>query len=413
MVIQKHGLVQGDYSHLFNQQVLDLVYSRHKLTHLKPGEFIFVETAQDEHYYIIKDGQVEVLAGGEEIEESLIGIWGRGELISEILFMDQGGRTTCRARAVDEVVLVEMGREEFVAFLAESPDLPVDVVKNLCQQVNEAHHRVIANLLQKNEQLQKAYEALRVAQAQIIENEKVEIELKNAHKIQMGILPRESPLIPGYDFCARVLPMRSIGGDFFDFIPLGNTRMGVAIGDVSGHGIPAALFMALTVTLLRAEACHICSPVEVLMNVNRQLLQYNEEGMFVTLLYGFLDTLTGEFDFVRAGHELPILYSTQGNLVEVQMEPGQPLGLFDFPTLSEQVIVLEKGGTLLLYTDGANEAVNLNDEMFGHEGLISEVKKRLHQTAKEICDGLLNSITAHRGEAAPSDDVTLMCIRAL
>ena len=248
-------------------------------------------------------------------------------------------------------------------------------------------------------------------QEQVIEKEKMERELQVAHKIQMSILPRRQPQVDGFDFGALVVPMQMIGGDFYDFIPLGNDKLGIAIGDVSGHGVPAALFMALTVTLLRAEACRTCSPGEVLQSVNRQLMRFNDESMFVTILYGVLDMLTGKFDYVRAGHELPVLFTNQGSMAEGSLEPGQALGLFNTPLLSEQVIHIQKGVALLLYTDGVTEAVSCEDEMFGMERLKRVIRKHHHQSAQAICERVMEQVTLHRGEAAQNDDVTLVCIR--
>jgi sigma-B regulation protein RsbU (phosphoserine phosphatase) len=171
--------------------------------------------------------------------------------------------------------------------------------------------------------------------------------------------------------------------------------------------------MALTVTLLRAEACRTCSPGDVLSSVNQQLIRFNDEGMFVTILYGVLDILTGEFIYVRAGHEQPVLYTDRGRLIEVSLEPGQPLGLFSAPILSEQMIHIQQGITLLLYTDGVTESVNAEDEMFGTEHLRAVVGKYNHQSAQTICERVLEGVNLHRGEASQSDDVTLLCVRTI
>jgi sigma-B regulation protein RsbU (phosphoserine phosphatase) len=145
-----------------------------------------------------------------------------------------------------------------------------------------------------------------------------------------------------------------VGGDFYDFISLDDRRLGIAIGDVSGHGVPAALFMALTVTLLPAEACRDCSPSEVLRAVNHQLLNVNSEGLFVTVLYGVLDRTTGEFTYARAGHESPIHCLATGELIVPDLGPGQLLGFWGDVRLSEQSISLAPGSTLMLYTDGGD-----------------------------------------------------------
>jgi len=144
------------------------------------------------------------------------------------------------------------------------------------------------DLQEKNRQLAQAYEELKAAQAQLIEKEKLESELKIAREIQRNILPRSKPQISGLDFGMLIEPMASVGGDFFDYIELDQERVGLVVGDVSDHGVPAAIFMALTYSLLRAEALRATSPGETLRAVNRQLLNMNSSSMFVTVLYGIL-----------------------------------------------------------------------------------------------------------------------------
>jgi len=344
-------------------------------------------------------------------EERLLGVWEAGEFISEMILMNLDGQFTTIARAVDQVQLIEMTRKDFDDLLRRQPGLAYEIVKSLSLRINASQDRVVHDLQERNNQLKLAYEELKAAQIQIIEKERMESELKVAHNIQMSILPHSFPHLDGYDFGALVSPMHDIGGDFYDFIPLGENRLGIAIGDVSGHGVPAALFMGLTVTLLRAEACRNCSPAEVLASVNSQLRRWNAEGMFVTIFYGVLNISSGEFDYVRAGHQLPIFYSSMGSMVEMCLEPGQPLGLFNTPILTAQTINLNNGGTLLLYTDGVTEALSPNDEVFGEKRLIKAVKKFYKNPAQEICERIFKQVMTHRGDAAQSDDVTLVCIQ--
>jgi sigma-B regulation protein RsbU (phosphoserine phosphatase) len=170
--------------------------------------------------------------------------------------------------------------------------------------------------------------------------------------------------------------------------------------------------MALTVTLLRAEACHDCSPQEVLRGVNRQLLNMNNEGMFVTVLYGVLHRTTGEFTFVRAGHELPLLCRPDGELVEPDLSRGQILGLFTDPVLQEQTVKLTPNSTLLLYTDGVIEAVDAHAEMFGDERLRRAVSANRAAPAQVMCERILEQVTAHTRAVSQHDDITLVSVQA-
>jgi phosphoserine phosphatase RsbU/P len=235
-----------------------------------------------------------------------------------------------------------------------------------------------------------------------------------AHRIQMGLLPRDLPRPAGYDVGALIVPMSAIGGDFYDFIPLDHGRLGIAIGDVSGHGVPAALFMALTMTLLRAEACRDSAPRDVLRHVNRQLVILNSEGMFVTVLYGVLDLATGVFDFVRAGHEAPLVCSGSGGVVEAPLQRSQFLGAWDEPVLAAQTLTVPAGGTLLLFTDGVTEAPapGAEDDLFGKPRLRALLCSAGAVGAQAVCETVLQHVSAHSGGAAPSDDITLVCVRA-
>src|SRR5262249_45391430 len=152
-------------------------------------------------------------------------------------------------------------------------------------------------------------------------------------------------------------------------IPLGADALGIVVGDVSDKGVPAAIFMALTSSLLHAEAVRADSPHEALQNVNRLLLDMNDTGMFVTMLYGVLNRTTRELTYVGAGHELPILFDANGERVQLAYGRGQPLGLLAAPLLDEQSVTIPTGGTLLLYTDGVTEAMDVQGAQFGLERL--------------------------------------------
>jgi sigma-B regulation protein RsbU (phosphoserine phosphatase) len=228
----------------------------------------------------------------------------------------------------------------------------------------------------------------------------------------MSILPSSFPIIAGYDFGARVVPMTAVGGDFYDFINLGENTLGVAVGDVTDHGVPAALLMALTVTLLRAESRREASPRDVLLSINRHMLEMDETGMFVTLLYGILDYRSGEFTYARAGHEIPILFDAHGNTVDLERQKGQPVGLFTEPLFDEQQLKIPSDGMLFLYSDGATDACDENDSRYGLENLQAALHGYREENAKTICESVWQSLVAHRGKALQQDDVTLLAVKA-
>jgi sigma-B regulation protein RsbU (phosphoserine phosphatase) len=227
----------------------------------------------------------------------------------------------------------------------------------------------------------------------------------------LSILPLRVPQKPGYDFGARLLRMSSIGGDFYDFIPLGPDLLGIAIGDVAGHGVPAALIMAVTMAVLRAEGCQGCSPCEALARVNRELLKLSGKQMFVTLLYGVLDTRSGAFLYTRAGHEPPLLLSPAGASF-LEDARGSLLGVFDEPTLVEATIQIEPGSALVLYTDGVVEARNGAGEFLAEQRFAQIAGQHVHRGAQAVCDGVTAAVAAFSSTRLQQDDITVLCIQS-
>jgi sigma-B regulation protein RsbU (phosphoserine phosphatase) len=227
------------------------------------------------------------------------------------------------------------------------------------------------------------------------------------------MLPRALPRMPCFDIGARMVAARMVGGDFYDVFPLGPDRLGVVIGDVSGKGMPAALFMALVSNVLRVEALRgDTTPEQVLRIVNRHLLSRDAHSMFVTVLYGVLCRETHEFTFVRAGHEMPLLLDADGTLLTPSMGRGHVLGLFPNPQLDVQTIRLPTGGTLLLYTDGVNEAMDADNQLFGLERIVAAVRDACELSAQQLCDQLMQEVTAYYSPATQADDITLVAVRA-
>jgi serine phosphatase RsbU (regulator of sigma subunit) len=169
--------------------------------------------------------------------------------------------------------------------------------------------------------------------------------------------------------------------------------------------------MALTATLLRVEAQRSGSPKNVLIEVNRLLLDMNEAGMFVTLLYGILDCKKNTFHYARAGHELPLVMNPHGKWENVGQAVGQPLGLFDEPLIDEQTLDLPSDSLLLLYTDGVPNALDKQNQRFGLENFLGAISGEKNQPAQELCTQVLEVMDAFRGEEDPYDDVTLVAVK--
>lgn len=240
---------------------------------------------------------------------------------------------------------------------------------------------------------------------------KLEHELSVASEIQKSMLPRSIPHQEGFDFHATMLPAKSVGGDFFDFIPLGDNSLGIAIGDVSDKGVPAALFMAMVRSLLRAEA-HPGRPAQrVLRSINSHLMDMNDKGMFVTILYGVLDASSREFHYVRAGHEVPVFYDGNDSFKQLPKTRGQALGVFDDIVLEEQSVYLPKDSLLLLCSDGITDAPDHLNSTFGYGGVIRTIKESIHLSASHICEALIKAVKTHQSDSLQYDDITTVIIK--
>jgi serine phosphatase RsbU (regulator of sigma subunit) len=239
----------------------------------------------------------------------------------------------------------------------------------------------------------------------------MEGEMKIAYRTQRSILPLHTPHHEGYDFGSLITPARAVGGDFYDFIPLDKNRICLIIGDVSDKGLPAALFMALTFSLLRAETEHSNDTRQILRSVNRYLLKMNASGMYVTLLYGILDCTSGKFKYTRAGHLPPIIMGDIGQVIELKFDQGQALGVIKNIKLGVQEVIIPLGGVLLLFSDGLNEAVDSKGNEFGIENIQKELHKHRHKNSKVICKKLWEAVGIHSGDMSHQDDFTTVVVK--
>jgi phosphoserine phosphatase RsbU/P len=387
---------------------------------LPAAQVVFFEGEPGDRFYIVLEGRVEVVKALGTAEERRLTTRGAGGHFGEMSLLDPAGLRTATVRTLAPTRLLSLSRGHFKSLLETHPVLAYEMVRVLTLQLRDSNNATIADLRRKNNDLAAAYMELKAAQAQIIEKETLEQELRTARRIQQSILPGELPHLRGYDFGAVMMPARSVGGDLYDFIPLGRDRIGIAVGDVSDKGVPAAIFMALTRSLLRAEATRNrsrpASPRQTLERVNNLLLDMNEEGMFVTLLYGILDARSGIFAYARAGHELPLLISARNGFTASLAEQGRgiPLGLFDAATLDENTIELSPRDTLLLYTDGATDMTDSGEVLYGIERLQESACEAARSgTAQSFCEGVWRRLTDYQGPAAQADDVALVALRAI
>lgn len=395
------------------QDELDILKAILKTVELGCGDYLFFEGEPGDRFFIVLCGELEVVKAVSTREERILNRLGPRDYFGEISLMEPGGLRTASVRALRDSTLWEISREDFDRLIQRRPALAFHIAKVLSSRLGEADRSAIRDLEQKNRELERAYRDLKAAQEQIIEKEKLEHELSLARQIQQSMLPRSIPAMEGFDFGACMVPAKAVGGDFFDFIPLGPDALGIAVGDVSDKGVPAALFMAMARSLLRAEARNNLSPSEVLRRVNQHLIDFNEGEMFVTILYGLLNRKTKNFEYARAGHELPVMCDPHGQIIPLPRGKGQALGIFQVFSSDEQKIHLTPGCTLLIYSDGVTDATSKENEFFGVKRVQHGLSELRQESAQLICDHLLKQISEHQAGVPRYDDITMVAVRTL
>lgn len=380
---------------------------------IRAGTVLFREGEVGDRFYVILQGQFEIFKQFEDGGEQVIAIRGPGEYIGEMSLLHPMGLRTASVRARDDGEVLMMTRIDFDALLERYPKLGYQLARVLGERLGQAHASSLKRLEERNRALQAALDELHAAQTELIDKQMLEHELALARDIQMDLLPPALPALKGFDFGAKLAPMRQVGGDFYDFIQLGDGELGIAIGDVSGHGMPAALIMAITLALLRAEACRGCSPGEVLRSLNRELLKLGSTRMFVTVLYGVLHPSSGDFVFACAGHEPPVLSLPGTAPCFPDFRGGPLLGLFEDVTLSNYTLALPPDGSFVLYTDGVIETRNLDREFFSEERLMDLVLQAGTWSAQTVCEGIMAAVASHGAGLPQQDDITVICARRL
>jgi sigma-B regulation protein RsbU (phosphoserine phosphatase) len=391
---------------------LDHLQGMLKVRSLQPGEILFREGQQGEHFYILTDGELEILLGAETKEELLLNKLGPGEYLGEMSLIIPGGERTATARASKKSSLLAMSRDEFTALIEHYPVLAQSMVRVLSNRLDSTNYATFRDLTEKNRELQKAYDELKTAQEQLIEKERLERELQVAANIQISILPDVLPTPPHFDFGARIDPARQVGGDFYDVFRVSENKVAVLIGDVADKGVPAAIFMARAHALIAAEAENYENPSDVMRKVNVHITRLEKTTQFVTVLYGILNIDNGEFQYARAGHEPPLVLRQDGSVERLPYNSGMALGLWEDITLDEQTITLSSGTTLVLYTDGMTDCRNPQGKPFGLEGIKSTLSGCPRASAQEVCDYLLKTLMRYQDGSKQDDDVTLVAVHA-
>ena len=256
--------------------------------------------------------------------------------------------------------------------------------------------------------------------AQVVENarlydeeqslKKIEEELKIANDIQTRLLPKTNPQINGFDIASKSVPAKEVGGDYYDFIQIDENNIVICLGDISGKGMPAALLMANLQATLRGQALFTSSSGECLTRANKLLYRSTDKQNYATLFYGILDSSNDTFRFSNAGHNPPILMNSDKKVIRLT-KGGTVLGFMEDFQFEEDSVNLKKGDTIIIYSDGIDEAFNIDDEEYGEENLLSIIKDILSLDAEKIIENVFESVRSHVQDAPQSDDITIVVIK--
>ena len=255
------------------------------------------------------------------------------------------------------------------------------------------------------------------SQAEHTQLESLKSDLAIASEIQQAILPRVFPPFPELtdklDIAASMTPAKDVGGDFYDFFRIDDDRIGFVMADVSGKGIPAAIFMAVSRTLIRATGIRGGKPSECIAYSNKLLAAESVDSMFVTVFYGILNVNTGEVTFCNAGHNPPYLMKSDGTVEPLPIMNDPMVGAIDGLDYHDGTLQLEHGDSIVLFTDGVTEAVNKDFEEFGDSRLKKTLEGVTRQSCQQTIETVKADVAAFVGEAEQSDDITILALKRL
>ena len=363
---------------------------------LADGQMLLAAGAENHHLYILASGRMEVRLTRDETHARMH--IAPGEVFGEMSIID-GRCTSAYVYSAGESEVLAIHETDFWRYLAPHPSVMRNLIRLMTQRLRQNSEIMIRGLEQQ------------------LKLEHLEKELSAARDIQMGLLPHAVPLFPRHgqvDVHGHLTPATEVGGDLFDAFPLGEDHILVAVGDVSGKGMPAALFMMRTLTLLRAQGCAPDPRNGLIATLNRLLCEGNDTNMFVTLCVAILSLRDGLLTLFNGGHPPPLL-SRQGCAFEpVENAKGAILGISDQVNFRSHQITLAPGDRLVLYSDGVTEAENEARDMFALDGARACLDRHPADAgARGLVDALAAAVAKFSGAADQSDDITILALRYL
>lgn len=314
----------------------------------------------------------------------------------------------------------------YIHILYRSIIAPINLIAKEARSFVEEENQISTELskIQTKDEIQMLSESLLKMETDInhyidnltkvtAEKERISAELNVATQIQADMLPRIFPAFPGrkeFDIFATMNPAKEVGGDFYDFFLTDDDHLALVVADVSGKGIPAALFMVISKTLIKNQAQMGDRPQAILEAVNNQLCENNEAEMFVTVWLGILELSSGKLTAVNAGHEYPILKKDDKGYEMLDDPHGFVMGVMPEMEYEEYEIQMQKGDSIYVYSDGAPDAVNLTEEQFERERLLASLNKKVNASPMEVLSQVKEDIDLFVGKAAQFDDITMLCM---
>ncbi len=357
------------------------------------GEVLLAPGQVNHNIYLVLTGNLSVRIGTEGAAAPLI--IESGQCVGELSIID-GKPVSASVVAEHRCRVLVVSDEVFWTQIIGLPGIARNLLTILSERMRQDNEVIIRNVKQR------------------LHYEHIEKELQTARSIQASMLPRGDPLIPGrdeFDVCALMDPAKEIGGDFYDAFMIGADKLFFAIGDVSGKGVAAALFMVETVTLLRMEAARDIPPHEVVARVNDQLCRNNDQGMFVTVFCGVLDVARGALAYCNCGHDAPLVGRAGAGFDFIACSGGVMLGAVADAPCQSGSLALKRGDVVLCYTDGVTEAMNREQAMFTQRRLRESVAGMEAVEAAQLVRALHAEIRAFAQGAPQSDDIAVLALK--
>lgn len=391
-----------------------------KHVRLVPNEFLFAEGDVGEECFIVVAGDVDVIKqiGNETF---LLERCGPGAIIGEMALIDSSPRAAS-VRARTSATLLQLTEAEFLTLMHANPTTAMALLRGGTTRLRSSNAAMINGLKVKNAKLEQAYEDLKAAQHELLRLERIEQELAIAREIQRFFLPATIPQPQGWQICAFNQGALEVGGDFYDVLRLGHGRIGLLVADACGKGVPAAMFVALTRSLLRSSSQALADRPEVApdaatllstaitMTNNYIAREHGASNMFTTLFYSILDPHNGTLTYINAGHNPPMVIDMATGDVRYLEGRSLPLGIMDNLPYPAETTILAPHEILLAFTDGATEAFNAAGEIFNDDDLLRLLQHRHYINAETLLDAIKQTLSNFVGSAPQADDITLLTV---